>query len=384
MMRAVVLVGLLAVTSSGCKDEEPSPIEIPAEVRGMFGRNADDLYHGTRGLEIDGESIRFSEMTMVVTGGKMVGDTFQIDRAEVRWKKDDPGKLPKECKGTLARQGDRLLVTLFKKDSDESCESILKGDWTEWSKVTELPAWLHGTYGGSDPYDEGPVVSIDAKKIQGHAEGDDAVVLTEGFAFAGKEDELFVTEATYGKTKCKGSIVLFKGELSVGLDNQEGEGGFCPIYGGVRWDVGKGKVPSGTMTNGKVTAAFDGTTVTLTNQDSPAFTCKQQVVRTSPRSTTDKSRDDLTVLSGQVLTLAPAEPASGAESCEKRMKNLLMQQCQVYGGPCDDESIGEIEVHCPTHLVVGDPSGPGRKVALLPNDVKTVACYDVTGTFTSQ
>ena len=383
MTRAVLLL-LVAVTTFGCKDEEPSPIEIPSEVRGMFGRNADDLSHGTRGLEIDAESIRFSEMTMVVTGGKMVGDTFQIDRAEVRWKKDDPEKLPKECKGTLARQDDRLLVTLFKKDSDEPCESILKGDWTEWSRVTELPDWLHGTYGGSDPYDPEPGVSVDGKGIAGHAEGDGTVVLTEGFVFAGKQDQLFVTEAKYGETKCKGSIALNKDELSVALDTPEGVDGFCPLYGGVRWEVGKGKVPTGKITNGKVTAAFDGNTVTLTNQDTPAFTCKQQVVRTSPRSTTDKSRGDLTVLSGQVLTLARAEPESGAVSCEQRMKNLLMQQCQDYGGVCDEASLGEIEVHCPTHIIVGDPSGPGRKVALLPNDVKTVACYDVTGTFSSQ
>lgn len=382
MKRAVFLLGLAGL--AGCKDEDPSSIEIPSQVHGMFGRNADDLYHGTRGLEVDGASIRFSEMTMVVTAGKMVGDTFQIDRAEVRWKKDDPEKLPKECKGTLARQGERLLVTLFKMDSDEACESILKGEWSQWKKVTQLPESMHGTYGGADPYDPEPGIRIEGKHVVSLVEGEGKVELVEGFVFTGKEDEVFVTEAKYEDTTCRGAIRLDNKELSVALDTPPEVEGFCPLYGGQRWEVGKGKVPTGTLTNGKVTATFDGNSVTLTNQDSAAFTCKQDIVRTSTRSTTDKSRDNLTVLSGQVLTLAQVGPTSGSHSCQKRMTNLLMQECRQYGGECDEASFSDVEVHCPTHLVVGDPSGPGRKVALLPNEVKMLACYDVTGNFTEK
>jgi hypothetical protein len=243
-----------------------------------------------------------------------------------------------------------------------------------------MPKALHGEFGGSDPYDSTLAFTIADAGVTDPVGGQD-LELGRGYAFVGRDDELFVTEATFGEAKCHGTIAMRDDEMAVAM-NADDEDALCPLLGGVRWSVDATKIPERTLSNGKVTASFDGETVTLTNADKPPLTCTQKVVRTSSRSTTDKSMDDLPVLAGQVLTLEAAAPKSGAESCQKRLGNLMQQRCQEQlGTPCPEGFADQALVDCPTHLIVGDPSGPGRKVALLPNVVETIACYDVTGDF---
>lgn len=353
-----------------CKDEAPSAIEIPSEVHGLFGRDASDLALGTLGLEIDATSVRFSEMTLTVTDGKLVGDTFHIGRAEVRWTKDGDDKLPKECKGTLERAGPRLLIALFKKDSDEPCESILKGEWSEWKTTTEFPEAMRGVFGGSDPYGSDASLTIGEREIS--TPGETPLVLARAVQFVDRKSELIVVDASVGDQACKGTIAVDDDELSGSL-------GDCAGLYGTRWTVSPTAMPSGMLGNGKVAASFESGKVTLTNQDET--TCTQKVLRTTPRPTTDRGRDHLPVLAGQVLLLEPATPER-ADACAARVTNLYRAECRErMGGECTDEDLPAPDVRCPTHLVVGDPTGEGRKMALLPADLTNVACFDMTGTF---
>lgn len=369
MARAFLLVPI--ALGSLCAEPAPTAIEIPKDVHGTYGRDASDLELGTMGLEINAESIRFSEMTMIVTEGTMVGDTFQIGRAEVRWKKDDPEKLPKECKGTLAREGSRLLLALFKKDSDEPCESVLKGDWTEWKVVSEFPEAMRGVYGRSDPYGAGDPIVVGASEVTLPYE-DRPLVLKEAVRFDGRDGELIVREASIGETACKGAVTLVDGVLSAGL-------GECQPLQGTRWTVKSSAVPTGTLSNGRATVTFAGETVTVKNDGGTS--CTQKILRTAPRPTTDSGRDRIPVGGGQVLLLQSSD-AEGGEACAERMKNLYQAECRArFGAPCDESELPIGKVQCPTHLVVGDAGTKGRKMALLPDDVATVACFDMTGDF---
>ena len=370
MTRAFLLVPI--ALGSLCEDPAPEPIAIPAEVHGKYGRDASDLELGTIGMEIDGDAIRFSEMTITVTDGKMVGDTFQIGRAEVRWKKDEGEKLPKECKGTLARQGARLLVSLFKKDSDDPCESVLKGDWTEWEAVAEFPETMRGVYGSEDAYVAGEPIVLRASQVD-MPYGEAPIVLKQGVRFVDRETELIVREASMGDVACKGVVQVKDDMLSAAL-------GECPPLQGKRWKVQASAVPKGTMSNGRATVAFAGETVTVKSEG--GTTCTQKILRTAQRPTTDSGRDRIPVAGGQVLLLEASEAESG-EACAERMKNLYQAECRErFGAPCSEDELPTVQVRCPTHLVVGDAAAQGRKMALLPDDVATVACFDMTGNFT--
>jgi hypothetical protein len=368
-MRALLLVPL--AFGSLCDDPVPQAIAIPPEVHGTYGRDATDLELGTLGMEIDGEAIRFSEMTITVTDGKMVGDTFQISRAEVRWKKDEGEKLPKECKGTLARQGARLLLTLFKKDSDDACESVLKGDWTEWHTTAEFPEVIRGVYGSDDPYTTDEPVEVRATDVK-LPYGEAPLVLKQAVQFADRETELIVREASVGGLACKGTLEVKDDVLSAAL-------GDCPPLQGKRWKVGASAVPEGTMSNGRATVTFSRDGVTITSEGGTK--CTQKILRTGQRPTTDAGRDRIPVPGGQVLLLS-ASAAEGGAACSARMKNLYQAECRErLGAPCPDDELPVTEVQCPTHLVVGDASTKGRKMALLPDDLATVACFDMTGDF---
>jgi hypothetical protein len=368
-MRVALLVPI--ALGSLCEEPAPQAIAIPAEVHGTFGRDASDLELGTVGMEIDSDSIRFSEMTITVTDGKMVGDTFQIGRAEVRWKKDDGEKLPKECKGTLARQGARLLLSLFKKDSDDACESILKGDWTEWKSSPEFPEAMRGTYGSAHPYaaDEPFVVGATEVKLP---YGEAPFALKDAVRFVDRENTLIVREGSMGDLACKGTLELKDDELTGAL-------GDCPMLHGTRWTVRESAVPKGSVSNGRATVTFAGAEVTVKSEG--GTTCTQKILRTAQRATTDAGLDRIPVAGGQVLLLGPGE-ATGGEACSARMKNLYQAECRErFGAPCAEEELPAMEVHCPTHLVVGDAAPSGRKIAPLPDDVATVACFDMTGDF---
>ena len=40
-----------------------------------------------------------------------------------------------------------MLVKLFELESDERCESVLEGEWKQWTRTDALPDTILGTYG---------------------------------------------------------------------------------------------------------------------------------------------------------------------------------------------------------------------------------------------
>lgn len=163
--RALVLVTSL-FTLLGCDAEkEGGSATIPESLRGAYGRTDADAFFPTLGLEVDVDTLRISELTLKIKAGKEVGtDTFQIEEAELRWA--NASKEPETCKGTIARHGTRLLLTLFKTDREAKCDSALVGDWEAWAPVESIPESLAGSYGRKDPYARAEGLKLDGTSIE--------------------------------------------------------------------------------------------------------------------------------------------------------------------------------------------------------------------------
>jgi len=339
------------------------------------------------GLEIASDTIVLSEMTMTIKEGKVVGDSYQITLAEVVWKADKPGKVPSKCKGTIAREGEHLLLHLFKHGSDSPCESMLTGDWRLWKKMTEFPEGLRGLFGRSSTYarPEGLLVGATAMvDIEG-----DMFQLNDGLAWEGNDEKFVILEASAGDTKCRGLITAeddtLRGELSA-IDDQ----GYCPNLGGKRWSVDETKLPKKPLTNGKVVIAVADGEATITGAGASPLVCKQKILRTEPRATTDRGRDNIPVLSGVVIALQPNEPQSGVEACGEAVAALDAANCKLQMGElCDETMVAQllagaknVTPHCPTHIVLGDQETKGRRVALLPvRDPVNLGCFEMLEPF---
>jgi hypothetical protein len=154
-------------------------------------------------------------MQMVIHAGKMEGDTVRIERATLRWQKLEP----KTCTGTLSRQKDRLLMSLYEvENSQKRCESVLDADWFVWEPLAELPADLQGRF---------DVVSIAAKQLKVELGWFSATMATDKiYRLPGSNDvrvELLIDEGkdihedSDGKpieTPCTGIVKLEDGWLS--------------------------------------------------------------------------------------------------------------------------------------------------------------------------
>ena len=122
----VPMLAMLAAFACKPKDETLStePLEIiPAEIQGTYGRTAEDA----PGMQVSASGLVFDEMTLTIHAGTMEGDTVRVERATLAWEKLEP----KTCSGTIARQGDRLLLNLYQVDGgQERCESTLDAEWS--------------------------------------------------------------------------------------------------------------------------------------------------------------------------------------------------------------------------------------------------------------
>ncbi len=378
MATLAALVGVAAA----CDGNDGSAAPIPEPLRGAYGRTDADAFFPTLGLEVDVDTLRFSELTVKVIAGKeLANGSYQIDEAELRWAKQAGTKDPKKCKGTLDRHGTRLLLTLFKSDSEGKCEVSLEGDWEAWGLVDAVPESMEGSYGRKDPYAVAEGVRLEGKQLVPTGAAD-FLELDEAVMFESDPDRIILRRGTFGETTCRGSIEVDEERLSGKLD-PVGDGLFCPPLFGYRWSTDTSRLPKGKLSNGTVSLEVRGDMVLLETSDEQSLKCEQAVLRTAERSVTKSGRDGIPVMGGQVLVLHEAKPKTGAAACADRLGGLAEAQCEEYlGVPCTAATLGSVahsadDVKCPTHIVVGDAEGGKRKVALLPQSLESAVCWEL-------
>lgn len=382
--QATISLVALLLSTPACDDKATGAAPIPTALRGAYGRTDADAFLPTLGLEVDVDTLRYSELTVKIIAGKeLPNGSYQIDEAEARWPKDAGSSDPKKCKGTLDRHGTRLLLTMFKLNSDSKCEPSLQGDWDAWSLVDAVPESMAGSYGRKDPYAIAEGVRLEGKQIipTGSAQ---VVQLEEAVMFESKDDQLIVRKGAFGETVCTGSITLSEEGLLQGhLEPIAGTGPFCPAIFGNRWSVDTAQTPKGALSNGTVSIEVRGETVLLKTLDEQNLKCEQAILRTANRNVTDSGRDGIPVMGGQVLVLSAAKPKSGASACADRLGGLAQAQCEDYLGiPCDAAMLSATahtaeEVQCPSHIVIGDTEGGKRKFALLPKSLENSVCWEL-------
>jgi hypothetical protein len=89
-------------------------------------------------------------------------------------------------------------------------------------------------------------------------------------------------------------------------------------------------------------------------------------------------------MGGTVVVLTPAKPKAGIDGCLARMRNLAAAECErLMGMPCEPHMLAleDPVIDCPTHLVIGEREGAGRKIAVLPQTVTSAVCFEMTGHF---
>ncbi len=374
----------LLLGAPACDDNAGGSAPIPDALRGAYGRTEADAFLPTLGLEVDVDTLRYSELTVKIVAGKeLPNGSYQIDKAELRWAKDSGSGDPKKCKGTLDRHGTRLLLTMFKMDSDSKCESSLQGDWEAWSLVDSVPESMAGSYGRKDPYAIAEGVRLQDTQII--PTGSEQVLeLEQAVMFESKATQLIVRKGMFGETVCSGSMMLSEEGLLRGrLEPLEGTGPFCPSIFGNRWSIDTAQIPKGALSNGKVSVEIRGENVLLKSLDEQSLKCEQAILRTANRNVADSGRDGIPVMGGQVIVLHAAKPTSGASACADRLGGLAQAECEEYlGVPCDATMLSATahtadEVQCPTHIVIGDTEGGKRKVALLPKSLENSVCWEL-------
>lgn len=377
------LVALL-LSASACDDKADQAAPIPEALRGAYGSTEIDAFLPTLGLEVDVDTLRYSELTVKILAGKeLPNGSYQIDDAELRWARQSGSDEPKKCKGTLDRHGTRLLLTMFKKDSDSKCEGSLERDWEAWSLVDAVPEPLAGSYGRKDPYALAEGLRLQDKQLI--PTGSDRILqLEEAVMFEAKKNQLIVRKGVYGNTVCEGSMELSEENVLRGqLSPTEGSGSRCPAIFGHRWSINTAQIPKGAFSNGKVSVEVRGETVLLKTLDEQSLKCEQAILRTANRNVADSGRDGIPVMGGQVLVLHAAKPTSGAGACADRLGGLAQAQCEEYlGVPCDSAMLSATahtadEVQCPSHIVLGDTEAGKRKVALLPKSLENSVCWEL-------
>lgn len=386
-MKALVIALALvmqATLSAGCGDQAAatSAADLPARLVGAYGQNEAHAKLATAGLELAGTTLKFGELTVTIKQGAATGaDDYRVDAAEAVWAKDT--KPPKACKGTISRQGNVLLVKLFKEGTDARCESVLDGEWRAWTLTDTLPEGLRGVYGGDARGEEADIGLRLAEKSIGFTDGGDAVAVQEVLTWVDKPTSALLRRSTFRDFGCVGSITRTDEELALSLTPVEGapEGSVCPSGRGSRWSVDPKHLPPGTLDNGHVSLTAAGERLTLV--DRQGLKCTQAILHTAARSVTGSAYDGIPVTGGAVLVLEHAVPEAGADTCLSRLRNVSTNLCAEYDLDRCAQAQAAVEqpVVCPRQIVIGDPTQGGFKAAMLPATITNLTCWDMTGIF---
>lgn len=403
----LALSSLAVIALTSCKDRDKNASTealalIPAELHGLYGRTTKDA----PGMRVSESGLEFGEMKLIIHEGKMEGDTVRIERATMQWEKLEP----RTCTGTLSRQGDQLLMSLYEVGgAQESCEKLLDAEWFHWQQIDELPAMLQGRYGQ---------VSVEPKGLRLEFDWSDERMTTESiYELPGSNDErveLLVLDAKVsyqnaaGATvhdQCSGTIKLADGQLSTKFevpkrlipepgsdaakdpklqaklaDNED----TCRGWAGraYKWEVSMEKLPKAPLVKGEVSLAIDAEKVVLA---SPALRCEQALWRTE---SIESGRGRL---GGERMTLSKAEPSAVSDDCKLNIRIF----CERRGGAnvadldlelapsesvseCMQESEREL---CPASITVQAISDVRYKFKVEPPSFHQIACVDMTGDF---
>lgn len=372
---------VLGLACGGATQSAGEP--IADAFRGTYGRTAQDLAYGTRGLEIGVDTLRLSEMTITIRQGKVVGEDYQVAMADVAWDRR-VDKAPAECKGTIARQDDHLLLRLFDASGDKPCEPILEGDWRVWRSATEFPPGLRGWYGVAERYSR-PVGFQVGETIITETNGA-TFELVDGMVWQGDDTAIAVREGLDDGVRCRGIIRVVEGVLDTSLEPIDPDTFGCQTLHGQRWVVDETRLPKTRLTNGEATLHIVDRVAKISGPGPSPMTCTQRILRTTDRGTTDREQDDIPVLSGVVVALEPSRPEGDLGRCKQGLARLAVADCKRRSEEsCDEASVlaqAQIEPRCPTHVVIGDPEPEGHRVGLMPIfDPVNLVCLGFVGRF---
>lgn len=381
LSRAILLVSFLAF---GCGEPAATaPADLPERLTGAFGQNETHATMNTAGLELSGTTLRYGELTLTITAGAATGaDDYRVDKAEAAWTKDTKG--PKPCTGTISRQGNVLLVKLFKEGTDTRCESVLDGEWKAWTVSDTIPENLRGVYGGDARTESADVgVKLEDKTI-GFTDGGDAVTIEQVVAWVDKPGTAYVRKSKFLEFGCTGSMELVDERLTLTLKPTEGApaGASCPNGQGRKWTVDAKHLPKSALDNGKVTIAVDGEHLVLTDREGAK--CRQKILQTAARSTSGSAYDGIPVTGGAVLVLEHGVPES-TTPCKTKLENLAATLCAEGGFRCTEAQAAiEMPIVCPRQVVIGDPIKGGIPAAMLPASFTNLACWNMSGGFAAK
>jgi hypothetical protein len=406
MLRAPTAV-LLALCSLACnkKDEAPStePLElIPAELQGVYGRTPADA----PGLKVGATGIDFDQMQLVIHDGKLEGDTVRIERATLKWQKLEP----KTCTGTIAQQGNRLLLDLYEVDgAKQKCDSLLEAEWFRWQPLTELPEALRGRYN---------VLSVAADRLKLELDWFEAEMITQSIHQLPGNDaqvllliddakvEWFDEQGTKLERSCTGTVELADGflvtdfwvprrfEPTPGSPEASDEAvlakldehrAHCQDWRGraKKFEVSMDGLPKSPIKKGDVSLSITPEKVVL---DSPALRCEQDLWAT------ESVPSGYGVMGGQRLTLGKAEPTGVSDACRLNMRIWCERQegndaVDAATPPSEGvaDCMAEVERElCPAAIVVQAVSDLRYKFAVEPFAFNELACVATTGDFTLQ
>jgi hypothetical protein len=399
----MLILGLCGLALLGCKENgEPStePLElIPAELHGVYGRTPQD----TPGLTVNATGIEFGDLKFTIHEGKLEGDTVRIERATLQWQKLEP----KTCSGTVSRQGDQLLFTLYEVGGGQkNCDSLLEAAWFAWEPLTELPAALQGRYN---------VLTIAANQLKVELGWFEATMRTDKiYRLHGSNDvrvELLVDDGkilavqedgTSVETTCTGTIKLDEGWLSTEfwvpkqfqpkpdeadqavLDKFAAHERTCTDWEGraQKFVVDLARLPKAPISKDQTSLTIAKDKVVLA---SPDMRCEQELWQTESVSAS------YGILGGERMTLGNAEPTAVSKDCAIKQRIWCERDVgnetvglDTASEPADNVQfcLDELErLMCPDTILVQPVSDIRSKLAIEPALIYEVGCLDLTGDF---
>jgi hypothetical protein len=405
---------VLSFVMGGCKPKDDTlstdALElIPADIQGIYGRMVEDA----PGMTVSATGLSHGEMQLTIHQGKMEGSTVRIERASLKWAKLDE---PKTCNGTLSRQGDQLLMTLYDSNKDgDKCESMLDAKWLRWEPLDKLPELLRGRYGALLVEEHGMRLDVEGVRAEMRAEtirelpgsnDERAEVLITAAKVVGDAFDFNEPPET---VECTGTIKLADGRMDTdfwvpaplvpkpGSDeakdparqaklaaNEE----HCDRWDGTafKWDVSLDKLPKQPIKFGELSLAITQQQVVL---DSPHLRCEQELWRTE---TVESQAGWAGVqVGGERMTLSRAEPKLVSDECKLKLR--IWCELQMGGDPAAIDPASAPAEHiasciadtqrqlCPESVTVRALSDVRYKVHVEPPDFNAIACVDPTGEF---
>ncbi|PRQ05650.1 hypothetical protein ENSA7_45400 [Enhygromyxa salina] len=395
----------------GCKsgDEQLSTAAvelIPSEIQGIYGRTPADA----PGLVVTASGIELPQMKLTIHAGKMEGSTVRVERATLKWDKLDA----KTCNGTISRQGDRLLMTLYDSENTEAkCESVLDAAWSRWESLDELPVAIQGRYGALLIEAQGMRLDLDWAHAQFRA-----TTIRELPGSNDERTELLIADAKISdedadgvehEFECSGTMTLAEGRLTtdfwvparlvpepgseraqdpaVQAQHSANETA-CDNWDGSanKWEVSLDRLPKQPIASGPLSLSISGDQVVL---DSPDLRCEQALWRTE--SVEARAGWTANQAGGERMTLAKAAPTRVSDDCKLKLRIW----CETHEGgdpatiAAGDEPVEHIAAcmdftqHdlCPASITVRAISDVRYKVNVEPPSFNAIACVDPTGEF---